>query len=79
VSYGWLQPKAGLAKVEDMVHCHVCGVNLCCFEAILSRGPFWMWCPRPGQVVRKRWASCSKRAASAATFCAESAVCCAVL
>ena len=29
------------AKVEDMVRCHVCGVNLPRSEAILSRGRFY--------------------------------------
>lgn len=28
-------------KVEDMVRCHVCGVNLPRSEAILSRGRFY--------------------------------------
>lgn len=34
------QPDAE-AKVEDMVRCHVCGVNLPRSEAILSRGRFY--------------------------------------
>jgi uncharacterized protein len=34
-------PKTGEAKVEDMVRCHVCGVNLPRSEAILSRGRFY--------------------------------------
>lgn len=29
------------AQVEDMVRCHVCGVNLPRSEAILSRGRFY--------------------------------------
>ncbi len=33
--------KPGEAKVEDMVRCHVCGVNLPRSEAILSRGRFY--------------------------------------
>ncbi len=33
--------KAGEAKVEDMVRCHVCGVNLPRSEAIMSRGRFY--------------------------------------
>lgn len=28
-------------KVEDMVRCHVCGVNLPRSEAVLSRGRFY--------------------------------------
>lgn len=34
-------PKPGETKVEDMVRCHVCGVNLPRSEAILSRGRFY--------------------------------------
>ncbi len=34
------QPEAE-PKVEDMVRCHVCGVNLPRSEAILSRGRFY--------------------------------------
>ncbi len=35
------QQPGGEPKVEDMVRCHVCGVNLPRSEAILSRGRFY--------------------------------------
>lgn len=35
------QQSAAEPNVEDMVRCHVCGVNLPRSEAILSRGRFY--------------------------------------
>lgn len=35
---GRIKPPSGAGKVEDMVRCKVCGVNLPRSEAILSQG-----------------------------------------